>query len=183
MADDRTVKQGEHLVQIASECGFSDYHTIWDHPNNARLTKERENPNVLFPGDVLFIPDKQAKTYPAQTSLRHRFVLHSRELRIQVRFEHAYRGAIANTERDFVVGTNSSKLTTDRNGSIECPIARALPVRRLVAFFQSNFHRDPTAQGDRQVTFELFGSKGESGFDGNNTKGFDPMCTLSICVE
>jgi nucleoid-associated protein YgaU len=57
MAIDHTVVQGEYLSKIARSYGFSDYRTIWEHPKNAALKQARQNPNVLFPGDRLFIPD------------------------------------------------------------------------------------------------------------------------------
>jgi hypothetical protein len=57
MAIDHTVVQGEYLSKIARNYGFSDYRTIWEHPKNAALKQARQNPNVLFPGDRLFIPD------------------------------------------------------------------------------------------------------------------------------
>ena len=36
------VRQGEHLARIARQHGFSDYQTIWDHPENAQLKQKRE---------------------------------------------------------------------------------------------------------------------------------------------
>ncbi len=54
-----TVEQGDHLPQIAEEHGFSDWHTIWDDPNNAQLQQQRKDPGVLAPGDRLYIPDKR----------------------------------------------------------------------------------------------------------------------------
>jgi hypothetical protein len=54
-----TVEQGDHLPQLAEEYGFSDWHTIWDDPNNAQLKEQRTDPGVLAPGDRLYIPDKK----------------------------------------------------------------------------------------------------------------------------
>jgi N-acetylmuramoyl-L-alanine amidase len=51
-----TVKQGEHLSRLAKQFGFSDYSTIWDHPENAELKRKRNNPNVLYPGDTCSFP-------------------------------------------------------------------------------------------------------------------------------
>jgi hypothetical protein len=48
--------QREHLSAIGQQNGFRSYHTIWDQPNNADL-KAKRDPQVLFPGDQLFIPD------------------------------------------------------------------------------------------------------------------------------
>ena len=64
MAGNYTVKQGDHLSSIANAFKFSTYQTIWDHPHNAALKAQRVNPNVLYPGDVLYIPDKDTNEYP-----------------------------------------------------------------------------------------------------------------------
>src|SRR5260370_36720170 len=61
MTIQHTVTQGEHLSRIAKRYGFSDHRTIWDHARNAALKQEHQNPNVLFPGDQLFIPDREQK--------------------------------------------------------------------------------------------------------------------------
>jgi hypothetical protein len=72
MAKTHIVKQGEHLSGIAAENGFGDFHVIWDHPSNAAL-KAKRDPHVLFPGDKLFIPDRQEKTEQRPTTQVHLF--------------------------------------------------------------------------------------------------------------
>src|SRR5437870_2055914 len=49
MSKTRVIKQGEHLSGIAQEEGFVNFHTIFDHPNNAAL-KALRDPHDLFPG-------------------------------------------------------------------------------------------------------------------------------------
>ena len=68
-----TVKQGEYLSKIAKSFGFADYKAIWDHPENAEFKKKRKNPNILYPGDNLFIPAKEGKEISGVTEQRHRF--------------------------------------------------------------------------------------------------------------
>jgi N-acetylmuramoyl-L-alanine amidase len=69
-----TVKQGEWLSKIAAQYGIADWKVIWSHPNNANLTKRRD-PNILFPGDLVFVPATKAKEAVGSTNKRHRFVL------------------------------------------------------------------------------------------------------------
>ena len=58
MASEYTVK-GDYLTKIAKEHGFSDYRIIWDHAQNKQLKELRKNPNVIYPGDKLFIPTRR----------------------------------------------------------------------------------------------------------------------------
>ena len=66
------VKQGDCISSIAFEKGFFP-DTIWNHPSNAELKKKRENPNVLMPGDMVFVPDKRPKEVSEPTNQVHKF--------------------------------------------------------------------------------------------------------------
>ncbi len=72
MAINYQVKQGDCIFSISFANGFfAD--TIWEHPNNAELKKERKDPNVLMPGDVVFVPDKRLKEVSEPTNQVHKF--------------------------------------------------------------------------------------------------------------
>ena len=66
------VKQGDCISSIAFENGFFP-DTIWNHPSNAELKKKREDPNVLMPGDMVFVPDKRPKEVSEPTNQVHKF--------------------------------------------------------------------------------------------------------------
>ena len=51
------VKYGDYLTKIASEHGTT-WQAIWNHPANAELRAKRGSPDILYPGDVLQIPDQ-----------------------------------------------------------------------------------------------------------------------------
>jgi N-acetylmuramoyl-L-alanine amidase len=68
-----TVTQGECLTLIALRHGFSNPKDIYDHPDNAELRKSRPNMNVLHPGDVVAVPEKEKKVVSCATHKRHRF--------------------------------------------------------------------------------------------------------------
>ena len=67
-----TVKQGECVSSIAFQFGFHP-DTIWDHAENKEIKELRKNPNVLFAGDVIFIPDKRLDIVDKPTNEVHKF--------------------------------------------------------------------------------------------------------------
>jgi N-acetylmuramoyl-L-alanine amidase len=67
------VEQGECLTGIAALYGFRNFRTIYDHPGNTALRTARPDPNLLFPGDTVFIPEKTHKEASVPTTKRHRF--------------------------------------------------------------------------------------------------------------
>ena len=66
-----TVNSGD-CTRIAFEHGFFP-DTIWNHPDNSALKKSRKDPNVLMPGDVVSIPDKELKEASKPSDKKHRF--------------------------------------------------------------------------------------------------------------
>ena len=118
-----TVKQGDHLSRIASKHGFSDYRTIWDHPKNAQLKNKRKNPNVLYPGDSLYIPDKELKEESGATGQRHRFKAQGKPLMLHIVFKDFDDKPVANTECELHLDGKLYPLTTDADGMIEQKIS------------------------------------------------------------
>jgi len=80
-----TVKQGDCISSVAYELGFAP-RTLWNHPQNAALKEERQDLHVLFPGDVLFVPEKQPRVEDRPTEARHKFVLKNVQEVLSVRF-------------------------------------------------------------------------------------------------
>src|ERR1700739_3058045 len=113
------VQQGDHLSSIAKAFGFSDYQTIWNDPNNADLKAQRVNPNVLYPGDSLYIPDKVPTQYPRPTDQQHQFVKNVQQLKLCLVLEDVYEKPIANAACTLQLGGASSNVTTDGTGRIQ----------------------------------------------------------------
>jgi N-acetylmuramoyl-L-alanine amidase len=61
------VVQGDCVLSIAEQYGFF-WETVWNHPSNAELKKKREDPAILYPGDVVFVPEKRLKDCLLYTS-------------------------------------------------------------------------------------------------------------------
>lgn len=119
MASYHTVQQGEHLSRIAEKYGFHNYLTIWDRPENKDLKEKRVNPNVLAPGDRLFIPDKQTKREHRPTGSKHRFKITEAKLMLRLAVRNLDSKPVANTPCQLIVEGTTFQLTTDGNGKIE----------------------------------------------------------------
>jgi N-acetylmuramoyl-L-alanine amidase len=113
------VSQGEHVARIACDCGFADYHTIWDHPDNASLKAQRKNPNVLFPGDLVHIPDAAPKEFSRATDNRHKFEVTQPKLMLRLKLEVLYDRPLAGVACTLAVEGDRRNVTTDGEGQIE----------------------------------------------------------------
>lgn len=69
---EHTVGQDECIASIAKAHGLSP-ETIWNHPENAALRERRGDPNVLNPGDTVFVPERRERYEDRPTEQRHRF--------------------------------------------------------------------------------------------------------------
>ena len=122
MATDYTVQQGDYLSKIAKEFGFSDYRTIWDHPDNSELKSKRKNPNVLHPGDKLVIPDLKLREENCAVDRKHIFKMKAPGLRLRLVLEDMYEQLIANAQCLLAIEGDFRKITTDGQGKIDEPL-------------------------------------------------------------
>lgn len=65
------VKQGESLASIAAQYKISDWEKIYSHEANARFKEIRQNPDCIYPGDLLYIPDTEPTIYQFSTNQKH----------------------------------------------------------------------------------------------------------------
>jgi len=152
MANMHTVKQGEYMAYIASQNGFTNWQTIWDLPQNADLKNRRTNPNILFPGDQVYIPDLCVQTVDRPTDGTHSFKLKRQKLTLRLTLQDIYEEPIANAKCLLSVDGTTFNLTSNGNGTIEQDVPPTAQKGILVI-------QDPdqTAFGDIQIPL-LIGS-------------------------
>jgi N-acetylmuramoyl-L-alanine amidase len=68
-----TVKEGDSISSIAYKLGLF-WETVWNHPENLELKNKRKDPEVLYPGDNVFIPEKRKHEEGCATDQTHRFI-------------------------------------------------------------------------------------------------------------
>lgn len=129
MAKRHVVKAGECLPAIAERYGFGDYRLVYDAPENAELRRQRPNPSLLHPGDVVTIPEPQRKMASGPTGKQHSFVVHrpERVLRLVLKDHELKPLAGEPYELHFKSGPSIVGKSTDGAGKLEEPVpARAV---------------------------------------------------------
>ncbi len=123
MSTNYIVKQGDHLARIARTYGFADSNTIWNAPENQSLKQERKNPHVLYPGDNLFIPDKETKDESRPTDKRHTFQTDREKLLLRIKLTDLKNQPLKSHDCTLSFDTDTKDLTTKADGTIEREIA------------------------------------------------------------
>jgi Putative peptidoglycan binding domain/LysM domain len=115
-----TIAKGDCLSSIAEKFGFLP-DTIWNHGENADLKARRKDPNVLYPGDVLFIPEKTVNEIPKPVDGTHSFVKKSAKAKLKLRLMDGDQPR-ANVPYDLNIDGKWLSGTTDGGGYLEHPI-------------------------------------------------------------
>jgi N-acetylmuramoyl-L-alanine amidase len=200
MSEYHVVSQGEHLFGIAVQYGFTSYTPIWEHANNSELKNKRKNPNVLFPGDRLFIPDRKTGEYSRNTDKRHSFRLKQPPLKLRLVLQDQYEKPIDSASCILVVEGESHRLTTDSEGKLELvipPTARSAYL--VVQDADETPHDGVTVSikvGDLDPVEEISGQQGRlrnlgyfwAEVDGNSSPDFlsaveEFQCDHSLTVD
>ena len=125
-----TVASGDCLSSIADKFGFF-WKTLWEAPENADLKAKRKNPNVLYTGDQVFIPDLKLKTEQRATEQRHRFRLKGVPAKLKLRLMRLGKPR-ANIRYTLAVDGKLFDGTTDSEGRISQRIPPGATRGRLV---------------------------------------------------
>lgn len=116
-----TVKQGECISSIAEENGFF-WETIWNHPDNKQLHDLRQDPNILYAGDVVLVPDKRLKEMSETTNQVYKYRLKNTPAKLKVRI---LRDAEPRSGETYILSIDKVEIkrgTIPPSGDIEIPI-------------------------------------------------------------
>ena len=128
-----TIKQGDYLAKIAKEQGFSDWKILWDHPNNKALKDKRKDPNILYPGDQLFISDKEEKLASIGVDNTHKFTVKRSKLKLVLVLDEMFKSPMAGVQYQLVVDGKVIAKAADSKGKLEVDIpAGAIDVQLII---------------------------------------------------
>jgi Putative peptidoglycan binding domain len=132
MSERHTVEQGETMSSIAHDFGFMSFETILNHPQNAELKAARNNPHVLLPGDVVFIPDKTAKNAAIAAGEGHVFKVKRSPLTVRIALLDLQRKPLGNVDCKVFVDGSERSHTSDGEGVIEVSVRSSTREVKLV---------------------------------------------------
>lgn len=81
------IRQGDYLAKLAHRMGF-DADAVWDHPANAAL-KQRRDPNLLYPGELLYVPEASRTPAPISSNAANGYVAVVPKTTVRLIFEDA----------------------------------------------------------------------------------------------
>lgn len=79
------ISQGDYLTQLAERLRF-DPVEVWAHPKNAQLRQLRPSPEILCPGDVLWVPDALPKRLPVRAKNTNSYQVKLKPAKVKIAF-------------------------------------------------------------------------------------------------
>lgn len=123
------IRQGDYLLSLAYQFGF-DADAVWNDPKNADLRQLRSNPNILYPTDLLYIPDPTPAPMTTLTvGTTNSFVASAPTVTITLTFSDTSLASQAYTVRELEQLTG---LTSDATGTVTFTIPVTLATATIV---------------------------------------------------
>ncbi len=136
-----TVVQGDCLSSIALAHGFADWRTIYNHDNNAEFRRLRPNPNLIYPGDQVFIPETDTRNESVGVDNWHEFKIQGQKTYARVRLLDGDLAALQGKKYKLEVGSIVKEGTLGSNGLTEQEIPADAPAARLTLWMTDDTSR------------------------------------------
>ena len=142
------VRQGDHLVKLAYVHGF-DAQEVWNHEKNATLKAKRKTQDVLYPGDILYLPVKHTGGLPVSAGGDNNYCAKVPTIKVRLQLVDID-GPLAHEECE-VSGTGSTpgdplEVVTDADGWLDLTISTL--IRRIEVLALHANHLFKVSVGD-----------------------------------
>ncbi len=114
------ISRGESVPSVAKDGGYF-WQTLWNHPQNAELKAKRKDPNILFEGDELFVPELELRWETRSTEAKHKFKRNGDPLKFKLQLKQMG-DPRANEDYTLQLDTGTFRGKTDGDGKIEITI-------------------------------------------------------------
>jgi hypothetical protein len=113
------VKQGDTLSLIAKSYKLANWEVIYNHPRNVEFRRLRPNPNLIYPGDEVYVPERETRTEEGATDQKHTFRVSRPHQVLRIAAEDITGERLANAEYELVVAGKLLTGRTDGEGILE----------------------------------------------------------------
>lgn len=143
-----TIQQGDTLLRIAKQFGLSGSKALYMHPSNAAFRQLRPDPNLIYPGDRINIPESQSSVYFGLPDRRHVFV-HSgsgaaeKEL-LRFALKDSDGQLMSGLRATLVTGGQSRKATVSEDGVLEFDLTECAESEGELQVFTAEGSADPS---------------------------------------
>ena len=150
MAKVYEVERGDCLSSIAARNGFARWQTIYEHPDNAEFRELRPNPNIIYAGDRLVIPDPEIKQVEIATGASHSLRVDSAQIMLRIELFDVGEDGLADASYELRVDGDEEPLTGELDGGLlEHPVpAKA---RRAHLLLMNKDSQAPIAEFELQL--------------------------------
>lgn len=113
-----TVKPGDTLARIAKAAGLRQWHRLYQVPENAELRRLRPDPELLAPGDQVFVPFREPKWQLCQTNAVNEFVLERPVHRLPLRLVDTLDSPVVGARYELALGGATHEGVVPESGVI-----------------------------------------------------------------
>jgi hypothetical protein len=160
MSVTHTVRQGENLSSIARRYKIANWKDIYDDPANEHFRSLRPNPNLIYPGDSVVIPDIKPQATTLSTGQEHRIVVRRYSQVLKIRLLNAKREPVENARVTVDLPGGIRTLQSNSQGIVEIGIQSSDP-----SSFVISVHETPNAETAQEYMVQ--------------TNHLDPLDTIS----
>jgi hypothetical protein len=146
------IEQGECLSSLAGAYGLRSWKDLYDHPENTELNKQRPNPNVVAPGDVVSVPDSatEKKTVPCTTGKTYLFIVDAPKVRLRILLQDWQEEPYGDKRFEVTIEGRQFCGRTDGEGLIDIPIPTSALGGRLKVWIGED-EDDPSPDIDHDL--------------------------------
>ncbi|MDI6766168.1 MAG: peptidoglycan-binding protein [Bacteroidota bacterium] len=137
MATTHIVKQGECLAGIAKKYGFYSWKIIYEYPENREFKNKRPNPNIIFPGDKIIIPDIKSKVENIETGKKIKIKLKIQHTYLRIILKDEGGNPLANVPYKLQVGNANFEGNTNDKGLLENKVPSNITEGKLTVIKQN----------------------------------------------
>jgi len=114
------VGPNDSILSIAKSAGFF-WKTIWNHGNNSELKTKRKEPEILQPGDWVYVPDLDPKKVSKPNESKHKFKLKGEQAKFQIQLKELGEPR-ADEDYTLIIDGVITTGKTDGDGWVRCDI-------------------------------------------------------------